>query len=111
MTASISIDRETSIRQAQIFSYGSGDGLRDVRKRGFVPAVEDPAAPLVRIDESGPAQQVHVVRDRGLGEADRALDVAGAEAPFLASDQVAAGLSAGPQEVQNLQARRDRRGP
>ena len=35
-----------------------------------------------------------------------ALDVAGAEAPLVARDQVAAGPSPGAQEVQDLQARR-----
>src|SRR5438552_18412334 len=46
------------------------------------------------------------MRDGRLGQTDGPLDVAGAETALLPRDQVAAGLPARPQQIQDLQPRR-----
>src|SRR5689334_5121317 len=76
------------------------------RDRGLVARIEDPAAALLGDHEPGAAQQAHVVRDGGLGEADRPLDVARAETLLVARDQVAAGLPLRLQQLEDLQPRR-----
>ena len=76
------------------------------RERGLVAPIEHPAAPLLGLDEAGAAEQPHVMRDGRLGEAHGRLDVAGAEPPLVAGDELAAGLAARPQQIQDLQTRR-----
>src|SRR5262245_6730137 len=104
-----SSDRSKSfdlLRQKNSISHGFRDGLRDTREGGLAASIEHPASPLLRLHEAGATEQPHVVRGRGLREADRGLDVAGAEAALVGRNEVAAGLPARAQEVQDLQARR-----
>src|SRR5438445_4685536 len=91
---------------ANVFSDRLRDGLRAAREGGLVAAVMHPATPLLRADEPRATQKADVMRDRSLGEPDRPLDVAGAEARLLARDEVATAHPARPQQLQDLQPRR-----
>ena len=86
--------------------YRPGDQVRQPRNRRFVPGVVDPAAALLRVDEAGPAKKAHVMGDRRLREADRRLDVAGAEPRLVSRDQVAAGAPPRFQQLENAKTRR-----
>ena len=104
--ASKSIDREISIHAGKKSRCHTAFATASETRASadFVAAIEDPAAPLVGLDEPGAAQQSHVVRRRRLGEADGRFDVARAETPLVDGHELAAGLPAGAQEVQDLQA-------
>src|ERR1700730_12548663 len=89
-----------------IFLHRFGHCLRQPREGGLIPPVKDPAPSLLGVREAGTPQEVHMVRNRGLREPDRLLDIAGAKPPLFARDEVAAGFAASAQQLENLQPRR-----
>src|SRR5712691_9132680 len=89
-----------------IFLNRLGDHLRESYQGGLVPPVKHPAPSLLGDHEAGTPQEVHVMRNRRLREADCLLDVAGAQPALFPRDEVAAGLPASAQQLENLQTRR-----
>src|SRR5439155_11308729 len=89
-----------------IFLDRLSDSFRESCQGGFVPPVKHPAPSLLGVHEAGTPEQIHMMGDRRLREPDRLLDIAGAEPPLLARDELAAGFASSAQQLENLQPRR-----